>query len=203
VNPDRRVARLAVTAGIVGYLSVASLAVFFVVAGPFGTINDIGNALFGILSGALAIALRHVLAGTTTAALATGAAIVGAGLTVVGSALVISGTTGFFLAGLVSSVGFAFIGLWLIAAGRSMASREGWPPRLATLALVAGVTMAIGFVTAPGIALGLDDMDTAPGWVWIGFIGWFGAFFLFPGWWIWLGRVAGRAANPTNPTKNA
>lgn len=196
MGPDPRVARLAVTAGIVGYLSVTSLAVFFAVAGPFGTINDVGNALFGILSAALAIALRPVLDGTSTATLATGAAIVGAGLTVVGSALVISGATGFFLAGLVSSVGFAFIGLWLIAAGRSMASRQGWPPRLATLAIVAGVTMAIGFVTAPGIALGLDDMDNAPGWVWIGFIGWLGAFFLFPGWWIWLGRVVARWRAP-------
>ena len=55
----------------------------------------------------------------------TGLAVAGAALTVVGSALVVSGTTGFFLAGLVSSLGFAGIGAWLVAANRSDAARRG------------------------------------------------------------------------------
>jgi len=105
-----------------------------------------------------------------------------------GSALVVSGTTGFLLAGLVSSVGFAFIGLWLVALNRAMRSEAGWPRRLPTVRVVAGVIMALGFVATPGIAMGVDDMKTAPGWIWIGFVGWIGTYLIYPVWSIWLGR---------------
>lgn len=44
-------------------------------------------------------------------------------------------------------------------------------------------------VAAPGVVMGIDDMATAPGWVWIAFIGWLGIFFLYPIWAILLGRV--------------
>ena len=36
--------------------------------------------------------------------------------------------------------------------------------------------MAVGIVTVPGIPLGLDDMETAPAWVWIGFVSWLGTY---------------------------
>ena len=35
--------------------------------------------------------------------------------------------------------------------------------------------------------MGLDDANSAPGWVWVGFLGWLGIFFLFPVWTIWVG----------------
>jgi multisubunit Na+/H+ antiporter MnhB subunit len=55
------------------------------------------------------------------------------------------------------------------------------------LGIVAGLVMAIGFVVIPGIAMGLDDMDAAPAWVWLGFLGWLGIFFLYPVWSIRFG----------------
>jgi hypothetical protein len=54
--------------------------------------------------------------------------------------------------------------------------------------------MAIGFAVLPGIALRLDDMATAPGWIWIGEIGWLGIFVVYPAWAIWLGTVMTRRA---------
>jgi hypothetical protein len=56
------------------------------------------------------------------------------------------------------------------------------------------VIMAMGFATLPGIAMGLDDRDAAPGWIWIGFLGWIGTFIIYPVWRIWLGRVLLRGA---------
>ena len=44
--------------GVAAFASAASLAVFFVVGGSFGTINDLGNGLVGIMSAVLVWAIR-------------------------------------------------------------------------------------------------------------------------------------------------
>ncbi|CAN5122466.1 hypothetical protein BH18CHL2_BH18CHL2_07750 [soil metagenome] len=193
--PDTR--RLAIAVGVVSAGSAVCLATYFVVRGPFGTINDVGNAATGILSACLAWRLRRLLLGRGPRS-ALGAALVGAAVTVVGSALVITGTTGFLLAGLVSSVGFAGIGAWLVVVNRSVGAAAAWPPRLRALGVAAGALMAIGVVATPGIALRIDDMATAPGWVWVGFLGWLGIFVAYPAWAIGIGIVASGLA-PSRP----
>jgi hypothetical protein len=176
----RDTGRVAIAVGAVAAGSAACLATYFVVGGPFGTLNDLGNATAGVLSGVLAWRLRDRLpAGLRTYALA--GAAVGAGLTVVGSALVVSRTTGYLFAGLVSSVGFAGIGGWLIALARGR-DAMAWPGRLRAAAFAAGGLMALGLLVAPGIPLGLDDPATAPGWVWLGFVSWLGIFVVYPAW---------------------
>lgn len=179
--------RLALAIGITAAGSAVCLATYFAVQGPFGTINDIGNAAAGVLSAALAWRLRRQIRGRA-ADVAVGAAILGAGLTVAGSALVVSGATGFFLAGLVSSVGFAGIGVWLVILNGSGALPP-WPRRLRSLGIAAGALMAIGIAAAPGVVLGLDDMAAAPPWAWVGLVGWLGIFVVYPAWAIWLARV--------------
>lgn len=191
VARDRDTGRLALAIGVVAAGSAACLATYFAVRGPFGTINDVGNATTGVLSGWLAWRLRGQLSGPA-GDIAVGAALAGAAITVVGSALVVSGTTGFLLAGLVSSVGFAGIGAWLVIVNRSAGAVAAWPRRLRRLGIVAGGLMAVGIVTAPGIPLGLDDMLTAPVWVWIGFLGWLGTYGIYPAWAIWMGTVQTR-----------
>ena len=183
--------RLALAIGIAAAGSAACLATYYAVQGPFGTINDIGNAATGVLSAALAWRLRRQIPGRA-ANLSVGAAIAGAGLTVSGSALVVSGTTGFFFSGLVSSVGFAGIGAWLVVLNKSDAMATVLPPRLRSLGIAAGALMALGIAAAPGIVLGLDDMAAAPAWVWIGLLGWLGIFVAYPAWAIWLGIVETR-----------
>jgi hypothetical protein len=136
----------------------------------------------------LAWRLRRQISGGA-AKPAVGAAIVGAALTVAGSALVISDTTGFFYAGLVSSVGFAGIGAWLVVLNRGDAMAALLPRRLRSLGIAAGALMAIGIAAAPGIVLGLDDMAAAPAPVWIGLLGWLGIFVAYPAWTIWLASV--------------
>lgn len=194
---DRSAAQLALAVGVVALGSLISLAVFFAIRGPFGAINDWSIGVFGALSALLAFVLyrRGYIEPPGLATLVTGAAIVGAVIVVVGAALVITDTTGFLLAGLVESVGFALIGLWLIALSRSMASTSRWPRRLPLLGIVAGIVMAIGIIVIPGVAMGLDDMATAPGWVWIGFIGWLGIFLFYPIWSLWFGRVLRQDTN--------
>lgn len=188
--------RLATSIGAFSIGGAACLTAFSLIGGgPLGTVNDVCNATAGILSGALAWRMAGRSAGgrrTPAVALAVG----GAGLTLAGSALVISGTTGWMLAGLVTSLGFAGIGAWLIALSRSDAS-AAWPSRLRTLGVVAGALMLTGVLAAPGIALRLDEPATAPGWVWLSFLGWLGIYVVYPAWAIWFGRVETREAQRT------
>jgi hypothetical protein len=179
------IGRLALAIGMTAIGSAACLATYFAVGGPFGTINDIGNAATGMLSAGLAWRLRRQIPGRAGIA-AVGAAIVGAGLTVAGSSLVVSGTTGWFLAGLVSSVGFAGIGAWLVVLNKSDAVEAVLPGRHRSLGIAAGALMALGIAAVPGIVLGLDDAATAPAWVWISTLGWLGIFVVYPAWAIWL-----------------
>lgn len=193
---ERNVANLAVAVGVVGLVSVASLALFFAVGAPFGAINDWTIGLGGLLSALLVLMLRRLGIGAQLAlgTVATGLAVAGAAIVVVGAALVISRTSGFVFAGFVESLGFALIGPWLIALSRSIGSDARWPGRLPTLGVAAGVCMVLGFAVVPGIATGIDDMNAVPAWMWIGFVGWLGIFFLYPIWSIWLGVVLRRGA---------
>lgn len=177
---------LAVATGAAAVASAVSLGLLFTVGEPFGRVNDLSNALTGVLSGCLAWRLRDQL-GDGVRGPALGAATLGAAVTVVGSGLVVSGTTGFLLAGLVSSVGFAGIGAWLIALSGD--ADTPWPTGLRRVGLVAGSSMAVGITALPAIALGIDDMSTAPSWIWFGFLGWLGIYVGYPIWAIWSGVI--------------
>jgi hypothetical protein len=189
MRAERITGGIAVLVGAVALISAASLAAFFAVGGPFGAINDWTIGATGLLTGLLATDLgrREGISDIPHGIVAIVFAVIGAAIVVVGSALVISDTTGFLLAGLVESLGFAPIGVWLIVLNRRMAGGTDWPRRLTGLGTVTGFVMAIGLVVVPGIATGLDEMDSAPAWVWLGFLGWLGIFFLYPVWSVWFG----------------
>jgi hypothetical protein len=85
--------------------------------GPFGTINDVANAVVGVLSVVLAWVTRNPHS-VRVVHLALGAAVVGGVLMVLGLILVIFEVTGYYLAGLVSALGAGLIGAWLLVAVR-------------------------------------------------------------------------------------
>jgi len=53
--------------------------------------------------------------------------------------------------------------------------------------------MLLGFVSVPGIIMGLDDLNTAPGWTYVGGLSWAGTYLLFPAWSL---RLAGTTSPP-------
>jgi hypothetical protein len=79
------------------------------------------------------------------------------------------------------------VGAWLIALARAGRAGAG---RVRGLALLAGALMVVGAASAPGILRRLDDMDSAPGWIWIGMVGWLGIFVVYPIWALASGRRA-------------
>jgi hypothetical protein len=194
----RSVAAIAFALGLVLLFSVVTLALFFAGGGPFGALNDWSIGASGVLAVAFVLAVRASGLGRSSVGgvILPALAVLGAVLVVVGAWLVISDTTGFLLAGLVESFGFALFGLWLVGLSRSMASSGQWPRLLPTLGFATGILLSIGLIVAPGIVMGLDDMDSAPWWVWVGFVGWLGIFVLLPIWSIWLSTALRRASAP-------
>jgi hypothetical protein len=181
---SRRIGWLATATGVAILVSVASLLAFFAVGGPFGAINDWTVGLVGVLTALLALGLRRQAnRGIALSAVAGGLIVV------LGATLVVSDRTGFLLAGLVESVGFALVGVWLVAVNRGPAQAPQLGIRLRRLGIVAGIVMMFGLVGIPGVVMRIDDQATAPGWVWIGFIGWLGIFFLYPAWSLWIGSL--------------
>jgi hypothetical protein len=181
--------RLALAIAGIGAASFVSLALLYTVGEPFGTLNDVGNAALGVLAAGFAYRSRNRPAWRpTTRSAAVGAAALGTGIVAIGSALVISKATGWFLAGQVSTLGYAFIGLWLGTLGAVLRNDERLPRRAGEVALAAGVLMAFGFASLPAIAGRYDDVGTAPAWTWIGSVAWLGIL-LFLLWCGWVARL--------------
>jgi hypothetical protein len=97
-----------------------------------------------------------------------------------------SGTTGYYLAGLVSATGFGLIGTWLVQAG---VRTPAVPRDLRRLGVAAGAVMTVGLLGVPGILEGVDDMETAPAWLVASGIGWLGTYALMPAWALRLRRA--------------
>jgi len=183
--------RLALLTAVVTWLGVLSLIIFFGVGGePFGFINDVANGLVGLLSMALAWLWIPNLR-TRWSTLGIGAATLGALIMVVGSILIILDITGWYLAGLVSSVGSAFIGIWLLVSNRIHRQAAELPRGMIMLGVTSAIFMIIGLLALPGVLAGVDDPQLAPWYVNAGLLSWLGTYLLYPAWCLWLSRRYG------------
>jgi hypothetical protein len=167
---------VAIALAVISVASVVSLALLFAIQGPWGTINDVGNALIGVLAAALAL----LLAGQGGGWLGAAVSVAGAAVAAVGSWLVISGTTGFLLAGFVSTIGFGLIGVWLaLTAWGPMA--DDWFDADLVVARGAAVALIVGGVVAvPAALMGIDAFEDVPPWAGLFSLGWLGIYVLLP-----------------------
>jgi len=184
---DSTTGRLAIAAGVTGLAADAAFFVFAAGVEPFGPINDIGIAVSGALAGAVAWRLREHAGGPATAL-----AIGGAATVVAGSSLVVSGTTGWLLAGFVGAAGYGLLGPSVALASRGLGREGRVPRRLSRFGEVVGWAMTLGLAAFAPVVMRVDDAATAPGWTWLTFTGEAAALVLYPIWAIWLGRLAGR-----------
>ena len=182
---------VAIASGVVALAGLVFIILFFTVGQPFGTLNDVCIALAAVLSGILAWMLypAHSAQSPQLSQAALAAALAGALVVVVGSVLVISGVKGWLLAGLYMTAGNALIGLWLIGLTYSALHTSSWPHGLVVFGLAAGLIMAVGLASVPGILRGVDAQALAPWYVNAGYVGGLGWMLLYPAWCIWLGRT--------------
>lgn len=191
---DRATGWWAIATGGAGLLGIVTISLFYTVGGLFGPLNDLCNAALALLSAGLAWRLRP-RPGARLSGWLVGVAGLGAAIAVWGSVLVLSRRTGWYLAGLYSALGFAFIGLWL---GRLSAVAAAWPRGLARFGRLTGALMALGWLAVPGIVRAIDAPATAPWWAHAGYVGSLGWFLLYPLWCLGLGRVYLRAPRAEN-----
>lgn len=181
---------LALTTGVVGLIATLALFIMFLGVPLFGTINDFLIGVEAVLSAVLAVMLLSRLGASGGALPLAGVLVAGLGavVVVVGVYLVVSGRTGFVLAGLYMSAGFALIGIW-VAWANIVAMQNGyWPQGLALFGVIVGAIMLAGFLSAFGIPSGVDSFETSPWYVslgWVSFLSWG---LIFPVWLILLGR---------------
>jgi hypothetical protein len=180
------VRRVAMAVATVDLLGVVCLILFFVVGGLFGPINDVANAAVGFLSAVLAL-LSPTIRSPGWRWLALTGAVVGAIVMTIGSVLVISYTTGYYLAGLVSALGAAFIGGWVLIANRLPPYAGELPRGVRVTGLAAGAVMLVGLLAVPGVLARVDDQNASPWYVSLAQLSWLGTYLLYP---IWCFRLA-------------
>ena len=190
-----RLAALALGASAV--TSFVCLLLMFAGIERLGTVNDYLNGVIGWLALALAVVVRRHDGGGWKGDAAVVAAALGALVMTWGSWLVVTGTTGYYLAGLVSTLGVAAIGAWLLLA-RSGSARGGpIEPRPTRLGRATGLVMLVGVLALPGMLTGYDDMARAPWHSLASGIAWLGAYVLLP---IWCLRLRSAIAPPLEHT---
>jgi hypothetical protein len=182
---------VAIITGVSAILAVIFLTLMATVNASFGKVNDVFNAIIGISSAVLAWLLyaEHHAKSPLMSQIALTLAVVGAIFTIVGSILIIYGFTDFVLAGWYTGVGYALIGLWLVAFCYSMQPGDALPHNLIVFGIVVGAFMAVGLIGIPGIFTGIDSMESMPWYLYIAFFGYLGTYILYPIWTIWLGRI--------------
>ena len=186
------IGRTAISIAVVSIIGLVFIGLFFGTGGPFGTLNDVCVGVGGILSGRLAWLLSPTHRSYTPrgSGFALGTALVGACLTALGSGLVIFNVTGWFLAGLVTTFGYALIGVWLLGLNSSALRWLGFPRRLAQFGIVAGLVTAVGVLALPGILARAEASGSArwfvSGSMYLGGLGWN---ILYAIWCMWLARL--------------
>jgi hypothetical protein len=183
---------VAIATGVSAILAVVFLTLMATVNNSFGRVNDVFNSVIGISSVVLAWMLyaEHHAKSPLMSQIALALTVVGAIFTIIGSILVIFGFTDFVLAGWYSGIGYALIGLWLVAFCYSMQRGDALPlpHNLIMFGLVVGAFMAVGLIGIPGIFAGIDSIESMPWYLYIAFLGYLGTYILYPIWTIWLGR---------------
>jgi len=181
---------VAIVAGVSAILAIIFLILMYTVNQSFGRVNDVFNSVIGVSSAVLAWMLyaEHHAKSPLMSQIALTLAVVGAIFTIVGSILIIYGYTDFVLAGWYTGIGYALIGLWLVAFCYSMQGGDTLSHNLIVFGLVVGVFMAFGLIGIPGIFAGIDSIESMPWYLYIAFFGYLGTYILYPIWTIWLGR---------------
>ncbi len=188
--------RLATALAYVGIFNALSIILMYAGVPIFGPLNDLGVASAAVLQAILAWRLGAIV-GVRFPSVGLVAATVGAIVAAVGSGLVLSGASDWFEAGVVSTLGYAVLGVWVIAANRRARPRRAWPATLATFGMQIGAIMCLGFLALLAVTSSVGSPTSAPWFVWVAYANGVGWFILLPVWNFRLGRYL--SSGPVGP----
>jgi hypothetical protein len=175
-----------------GLLGMISIGLFFTIGGRFGTLNDIFNGILAIMSSLLAWTLYSYFQklAMPMSIVFLILAFIGTLFAIVGSVLVIFGFTGWYLAGIYTSAGFALLAFWLFGLSYAAFQNHFIPQNLVIYGMITSVIMAFGFAAIPGMIRSMDIQQYFPFTIaslWQ--VTFLGVYILYPAWCIWLSRV--------------
>ena len=191
----------AAATGATAAFALVALLLMFAGWEGFGRLNDLANAAVGWLTLVLALFLHRRIGRTLLGHSALVAAGLGAAGMSSGSWLVVTGATGYYLAGLVSALGVAALGAWLLHASRAAGQARLLAQRVARLGQAGGLVMVAGLLALPGVLAGQDDLETAPWHALASGVAWLGVYVLLP-WWC-AGVARAQVPDPSPVTARA
>lgn len=177
--------------GIAAVVSIITLTLLYSGMPFFGPVNDLTNAVTGVLYFILALQIDPLLRAQSTlkASLMLLAALAAMLLTSTNSVLVAFGQMGWQTGALYTAIGLGFLGIWLIGVQRSGVLIEYQSTGLRKLGIAAGYAMLVGFAAGP-LFTGWTVSNSL---IYVSYIGAAAGWLLFPIWAFILGRRINRA----------
>ena len=152
----------------------------------FGPVNDLTNAVAGVLYFTLALQI-HPLQRTRSAAnanLLLAAAAAAMLLTSINSVMVAFGQLDWQTGGIYTALGLGFLGIWLLGTLRSGILQQHLTERVSKLGLFTGFAMLVGFAAGPLFT----GWTVSNALVYVSYIGAAAGWLLFPVWTFFLGK---------------
>lgn len=173
----RTTAGIAIAIAITAVISIVTLTLLYSGMPFFGPVNDLTNAVGGLLS-ALLVWQFHTLMrerAPNTAIFFLLAAWIGSAAIIINSVLVAFGRMHWMTGGMYTAIGYGLIGLWLLALHRQFGPAEFLPSGVLKLGVIAAIAMLFGLLAGPLLAssvnlaknpvAGIAYLGAAVGWL--------------------------------------
>jgi hypothetical protein len=184
----RTTAKIAITIAITAVISIITLTLLYSGIPFFGPINDLTNAVGGLLSALLVWQFHALLRkrAPNTAIFFLLAAWIGSAAIIINSLLVAFGRMHWMTGGMYTVIGYSLIGIWLLALHRQFGLQKFLPSGILKLGVITAVAMLFGLLAGPLLASGINLAENPV--VGIAYLGAAAGWLLYPVWCWLVGR---------------
>jgi hypothetical protein len=184
----RSTAQIAIAIAITAVISIITLTLLYSGMPFFGPVNDLTNAVGGVLSALLVWQFHALLRehAPNTAILLLLAAWIGSAAIIINSLLVAFGRMNWMTGGMYTAIGYGLIGIWLLAFHRLVGPQAFLTQGVVRLGTIAAIAMLFGLLAGPLLASGVNVAENP-----VAVIAYLGAavgWLLYPVWCWLLGR---------------
>jgi len=181
----RTTAQIAIAIAITAVISVITLSLLYSGIPFFGPVNDLTNAVGGVLSALLVWQFHALLRerAPNTAIFFLLAAWVGSAAITINSVLVAFGQMHWMTGGMYTTIGYSLIGIWLLALHRQFGQLEFLPSGIFKLGTITAVAMLFGLLAGPLLASGISFAEIPL--ISVAYVGAAAGWLLYPVW-CWL-----------------
>jgi len=184
----RTTAQIAIAIAITAVISIITLTLLYSGLPFFGPVNDLTNAVGGLLSALLVWQFHTLLRerAPNTAIFFLLAAWIGSVAIIINSLLVAFGRMHWMTGGMYTAIGYGLIGIWLFALHRQFGLGEFLPSGILKLGVIAAIAMLFGLLAGPLLAYGVNLAKNPV--VSIAYLGAAAGWLLYPVWCWLVGR---------------